>query len=414
MALYLGLGLIFVYFSVLPQITATVFKADLYLPYVVGIPAIVATVLNGGIARAFRARPAYYMAGYGCWMALAVPFSSWRGGSALGCFSYWRTALIMLLVTAGMLLEWSDIRKVMNVIAAAAFVNVLSARLFRQEGDYRMGLSFGTIGNPNDYAGHLLLVLPFLVWVLLKGKLFLRVVAFLTVGAGLYLIVGTGSRGALFALVADLLFLIIMGTPRQKAGVLLLGPIAAIFLLATVPSPTLRRLTSVMTNTVHSAEAEEASESSAAREYVFKTSIRYTFQHPLFGVGPQQFAAYEGGHEHVRGTHGYWHDTHCSFTQASAECGIPGFLFFAGATLSTLLLLYKTLRQARRRPNCQDIGTAVFCIMLGVVGFDVAITFLNFAYFFYFPALAGLATGVWSAAQREFQIRDAALQAGTA
>jgi O-antigen ligase len=147
---------------------------------------------------------------------------------------------------------------------------------------------------------------------------------------------------------------------------------------------------------------------------VFRTSIRYTFQHPLFGVGPQQFAAYEGGHERVRGTHGYWHDTHCSFTQASAECGIPGFLFFAGGTLSTLLLLYKTFRQARRRTDCQDMRIAIFCIMLGVVGFDVAITFLNFAYFFYFPALAGLATGVWSAAQREFQIRDAALQAGTA
>jgi hypothetical protein len=57
---------------------------------------------------------------------------------------------------------------------------------------------------------------------------------------------------------------------------------------------------------------------------------------------------------------------------------------------------------------------AVFCIMLGMVGFTVAITFLNFAYFFYLPAMAGLATGVWSAAEREFQLRGAALDAGAA
>jgi O-antigen ligase len=94
--------------------------------------------------------------------------------------------------------------------------------------------------------------------------------------------------------------------------------------------------------------------------------------------------------------------------QAAVECGIPGFLLFTGGIVSTLLLLYKTFRQARRRPDCQDIRVAVFCIMLGMAGFIVAITFLNFAYFFYLPVMGGLATGVWSAAQREFQLRGAA------
>jgi O-antigen ligase len=414
MSLYLGLALLFLYFSILPQIAGAVFNVNLYLPYLVGIPAIVAAILNGGIAKSFRARPAYYCVGYGCWMALAVPFSSWRSGSAVACFNYWRVALVLLFVVAGMLFEWSDIRKVMNVIACAGVVNIVSARLFRLEGDYRVSLTFGTIGNSNDYAAHLLLVLPFLIWILLTGKVFFRIVAFLSVGAGLYLIIGTGSRGAVLAVGADLLFFIVLGTSRQKAALLLLGPIAAVLLMSTVPSSTWRRLTSIWTNSAGNSEAEEALASSAARQYLFRTSLRYTFEHPLFGVGPDQFASYEGGHERVTRTHGYWHSTHCSFTQASADCGIPGFLFFAGGTFSTLFLLYKTFRQARSRTDCQDIRIAVFCIMLGLVGFDVAITFLNFSYLFYFPAMAGLATGVWSAAQREFQLRDAALQPGTA
>jgi O-antigen ligase len=413
MCLYLGSALLFLYFSILPQIAGQVFNVNLYLPYLVGIPAIAATILNGGIAKSFRARPAYYCMGYGCWMALAVPFSSWRSGSAIACFNYWRVALVLLFVTAGMLFEWRDIRKIMNVIACAGIVNIVSARLFRLEGDYRVSLTFGTIGNSNDYAAHLLLVLPFLLWILLTGKVFFRIVALLSVGAGLYLIIGTGSRGAVLALAADMLFFIVLGTSRQKAALLLLGPIAAVLLMSTVSTSTWRRLTSIWSTSVDSAEALEASESSLARQYVFRTSIRYTFEHPIFGVGPEQFAPYEGEHERVTATHGYWHDTHCSFTQASSECGIPGFLFFAGGTFSTLFLLYKTFRQARSRANCEDIRIAVFCIMLGLVGFNVAITFLNFAYFFYFPAMAGLATGIWSAAQREFQLRDAALKPGT-
>jgi len=414
MALYLGLGLIFIQFTVLPQLTAYIFHTNLYLLYLVGVPAIVAMVLNGGIAKSFRARPAYYWTGFGCWMAVATPFSSWRGGSALFCFGYWRTALIVLFITGGMLLEWSDVKKAINVIAAAAIVNLVSARLLRDVTEERFGMSFGTIGNPNDYAAHLLLVLPFLLWMGLSGKLWRRLVALPCLGYGLYLILATASRGALVALGFDVLAIAILGTGRQKAALALLGPIAALVLVAVVPVKSWQHLATVWSHVADSAEAAKAIESAQAREYTLETSLRYTLEHPLFGVGPQQFAAYEGGHERVIGTHGLWHDTHNSFTQAASECGIPGFLFFTCGTASTFLLLFKTFRQARRRSDCQDIRVAVFCILLGMIGFCVAITFLSFAYFFYLPAMAGLAIGVWSAVQREFQVRDGALQAGAA
>jgi len=408
------LGLIFVQFTVLPQIIAYVLHTNLYVLYLVGVPAILAMFLNGGIRSSFRARPAYYWTGFGCWMALATPFSSWRGGSALCCYGYWRTALIMLFVIAGMLLRWSDVKKTMNVIAAAAIVNLVFARIFRTVSVERFGMSFGTIGDPNAYAAHLLLVVPFLFWVVLSGKLWQRVVALPCLGCGLYLILATASRGALVALGVDALTIAILGTGRQKAALALLGPIAAVVLVATLPSTSWQRLATIWTHSANAAVSGDAEGSSEARLYVLKTSIRYTLEHPLFGVGPQQFAEYEGGHERIIGAHGYWHETHNSFTQAAAECGIPGFLLFTGGALSTLLLLLKTFRQARRRQDCQDIRIAAFCILLGVVGFIAAITFLNLAYFFYLPAMGGLAIGVSAAARREFQLRDGALQAGTA
>jgi O-antigen ligase len=248
----------------------------------------------------------------------------------------------------------------------------------------------------------------------LSGNVILRVAALGFIGFGLYAILATSSRGALLALAVDVVVWLLMGTGRQKIALAMIVPIAAMALIATVPATSSRRLMTIWLSSANSSESAEAMESSKARGYTLRTSIRYTFQYPLFGVGPMQFSLYEGSTERTAGTHGYWHDTHNSFTQASSECGIPGFIFFAGGVLSTILLLRKTIREARKRPGCEDIATAVFCILLGMVGFTVAVTFLSFAYFFYFPTMGGLAVGVWVAAKREFQLRDAARNATAA
>jgi hypothetical protein len=80
-------------------------------------------------------------------------------------------------------------------------------------------------------------------------------------------------------------------------------------------------------------------------------------------------------------------------------------LYIAGI-VSTFLLLNRTLRQARNRPECADIRAAVFCVSLALVAFCTAIAFVNFAYFFYLPAMAGLAIAMSKAAQIEFHSRS--------
>lgn len=414
MVLYLGLGTVFIQFSVLPQVLGYLLQAPTYLLYVVTLPAILAMIASGGLRRCFRGRPAYYWVAFGCWMWAAVPFSTWPGAAFNSCFEYWRSNLMMLFLVGAMVEEWKDVRKVMNVVAAAAVVNILCSRFLQMDAGERMGVALGSIGNPNDYAAHLILVLPFLLWVVLSGKAILRIAALGFIGFGLYAVLATSSRGALLALAVDVVAWLLLGSGRQKIALAVIVPIAAMALVATIPASSSRRLMAIWLSSANSAESAEAMESSNAREYTLRTSIRYTFQYPVFGVGPQQFSLYEGSNERTAGTHGYWHDTHNSFTQASSECGIPGFIFFAGGILSTVLLLLKTLREARKRPDCKDIATAVFCLMLGMIGFTVAITFLNFAYFFYFPTMAGLAIGVWGAAKREFELRDAAWNATAA
>jgi len=406
-AFHLGLLLLFLRISMLHQVQTVMMGFNLYLLYLFGIPAIIGVVAAGGLRRAFRGRPAYYWTGFAIWMFLAIPFSSYRRGSAELLLTYLRTDLIMLFVTGGLAVTWRECKQLMHAIAWGVFVNLMCARIFLKGmgSENRVSLEFGSISNPNDLAAHLLLALPFLLWVAMNSKFILmRLFAMLGVVYGLYVILGTGSRGALLALGAASVYFLVRGTARQRLVLVGIAPIAAAVLLTAVPTRILQRLTSFSANSADS--VQEAIESSMLREYLLKTSIDYTFQHPLFGLGPGQFSSFEGMHNQIIGTHGYWHEAHNTFTQVSSECGIPGAILFIAGIVSTFLLLNRTFRQARNRPDCADIRAAVFCVSLALVAFCTAIAFVNFAYFFYLPAMAGLAIAMSKAAQVEFQSRS--------
>jgi len=406
-AFHLGLLLLFLRISMLHQVQTVMMGFNLYLLYLFGIPAIIGVVAAGGLRRAFRGRPAYYWTGFAIWMFLAIPFSSYRRGSAELLLTYLRTDLIMLFVTGGLAVTWRECKQLMHAIAWGAFVNLMCARIFLKGmgSENRVSLEFGSISNPNDLAAHLLLALPFLLWVAMNSRFILmRLFAMLGVVYGLYVILGTGSRGALLALGAASVYFLVRGTARQRLVLVGIAPIAAAVLLTAVPTRILQRLTSFSASSADS--VQEAIESSMLREYLLKTSIDYTFQHPLFGLGPGQFSSFEGMHNQIIGTHGYWHEAHNTFTQVSSECGIPGAILFIAGIVSTFLLLNRTFRQARNRPDCADIRAAVFCVSLALVAFCTAIAFVNFAYFFYLPAMAGLAIAMSKAAQVEFQSRS--------
>ena len=414
-AVYLGALLLFLQVSMLNMILSYLTRTNFRLLYLAGLPTFLAILIVGGVRRTFEGRQAYYWIGFVAWMIAAVPFSSWRSGSLALLITYLRTAFPMLFVTGGLAITWRECKVMMYAILGGAVVSLLSARFFASAAwADRAGLEFGTVANPNDLAGHLLLVLPFLFWrVLASRHVVVRVVAFAGVAYGLYVILESGSRGALVGLAAAGLFFLWRGSARQKVVLLAGAPILFAVLVTMVPQHVLHRMSSISADNPEGDAG--ARESTAMRMYVLRKSLAYTFQHPLFGVGPGQFGEYEGMHNQLAGmTHGYWHGAHNSYTEVSSECGIVAALFYVAAIFSSFRLLASVFRQARARGDCQDIRWAAFCIMLGMVGYCTAITFLNFAYFFYLPAMVGLAITFNRAAQREFSARGADLEGSPA
>ena len=404
-----GLVLLFLRTSMIHQLQPVLMGFNLRLLYVFGLPALLGVVVVGGVQRSFRRRPAFYWAGFAVWMAVATPFSAWRMGSVILFTGYLRTDLIMLFIIGGLVRSWQGCKLMMYAIAWGAVVNIFTGRLLGAEERFsgRLGLEFGSISNPNDFAGHLLFTLPFLLWVGLSARsVVVRSAALLGVFYGIYIVLMTGSRGAFLGLAVAALFFLFRGGASQRIALLGLAPVVVMILALFLPHQIWRHIRSFSAT---SADADPgAIESSETRQYTLRKSIEYTLQHPIVGVGPGQFAWYEGLNNRYGGTtHGFWHETHNTFTQVSSECGIPAFILFLCGIISTFRLVNATYRQARPWPECKDIAVTAFCIMLAMVTFCTAIFFLSFAYFFYLPALAGLAIALDRTAQAEFSSRAA-------
>lgn len=392
-----ALAALFVRFGVLPEVIAYVTGVNTYLLYVTALPAIVAILLSGGLRRVLRQRAPYFWLAFFGWMVLAVPFSFWPGGSAHLVLDYVRTNLPFLLIAGGMAVRWGQIRAVFYTLAAAAVLNLLTSQYFMDTTNGRISLTAsGTIGNSNDLAAHLLLVLPFLLFVTLdpKRSLFVRIPLMLGIIYGLRVILGTGSRGALIAIGAVLIFMLWQATGAQRVMALGGGIIVTLIFTVALPSMTRSRLGSLFGE-----EHAEAEESGASRSYLFKQSVLFTIRHPVFGVGPGQFANFEGNLRHSEGKVGNWHETHCSFTQASSEDGVPALIFFVLGLGSAMLAVGRTYRKARKQGNA-DIANATFCYLLSMVGFLVASSFLSHAYSFYLPVMIGLAGTISFAGNR--------------
>jgi O-antigen ligase len=216
----------------------------------------------------------------------------------------------------------------------------------------------------------------------------IRAALYVAIAYGLWTILGTASRGALLAIVADGLYLLWHASMRQRLVGVTVAVLLTLAMLVTVPKSALERLAALFGE-----EHAEAQESADSRAYLLRQSIIFSVQHPLFGVGPGQFASYEGQLREREGKKGNWHVTHNAYTQVSSECGPPALILFLAGIGSALFTVNRRFRAARREGN-RDVANACLCYLLAMVGFLTSLIFLANAYRFYLPVMLGLAVSM--------------------
>jgi len=399
-AFYFGLALLFTEITVAHELAYYLIGFNPYLLYLIAPPALLLGLFTGSVQRTFRHRAPWYWCAFYGWMVLATPFSSWRGGSMDRVLDG-RFNLMLLIVVGGLIVTWKDVRAVFYTIAAGAVGNLLTTRYFLSQsgGRIQLGLAGFDIANSNDLADQLLLVLPFVLFIAMdrRRNVVLRLLPLPVFGYGVWVVLGTASRGALIGLAAVMLFLLCFGSMKQRIAAVLAGLAVLSIAFVALPGAVRGRL-----GTLFGGKEEEAVESEESHSYLFQKSVLFTLQHPIFGVGPDQFSNYEGGTSVKEGRIGNWHATHCSWTQVSSECGIPALIFYVAGLGSALLVVMRTFRQARQR-GFQEIANACFCYLLGMTGFLVGITFVSDAYRYYVPVMIVLAVTMCFAAQQEME-----------
>jgi O-antigen ligase len=383
---------------------------DIRLLFIIGAPMIMLVLCSGGVQRTLRWSAAKYWVGYSFLMVIAVAFSSWRSESLSLTLTWFRVEVLILFVIAGCVMTWREVKHLMTVLAWAAAIDVIAGRLFAGQIAGRFKLTGTTMSDPNDYAAQLILVLPCLLLVVVSASQLMvgRIVAAGFFLYGLYLILLTGSRGALIAIAITILFCLWRLRPSQK----ILAASIVMLLVCATPFVVPQRILTRFSTTFQSANFAEkdpdlaAAESGEARRYLLKQSILATLRHPIFGVGAGQFQNYEGRTAHETGRRGSWHETHNSFTQVSSEIGIPALLFFLAAIIATYRMLdsvYRTARRRRPTKETQQIRATAFCLLISLIGFCTASFFLSLAYRFYLPALTGLAIALNRAVQQKWR-----------
>jgi O-antigen ligase len=384
-AFYLALALTFIRCSQIHELITYQFHINTYLLFIVGIPAILGLIISKGAAKPFRFLQAYFWLGFSLWIVAAVPFSVWKAGSLQVVEDYWRTNVMLLFLVGGLTTTWKEFERLLQVLAVSCVVNLIIIKTYGQlDLNDRMTLPFGALSNSNDYAAHLLMLLPAVLWVALAAKQRkLRLLAVAIAGYGVFAVLSSGSRGALISVSVGILYFLTSTSKRQRLWAVALIAVILFAVLSLVSQQTRERMLSFSKSS--SSSSDEALESSEIRSQLLQDAVYYALRNPVFGLGPDNFRAVEG-----KSKPGMYAPAHNSYLSVACEGGFPAFFFFVGGVVTSLLTFLRIKRKFQSDARAKDLTQAALCMQLMMVMFCIAVGFLNFAYTFQFPLIVGI------------------------
>ena len=376
------------------------YTGNLPLIFITGIAALALSLLNGSFMTRLKSTQGICLVAFTGWLMLSTIGSFWRGGSFEMLTQTWSKSLIGFFVVAASIWTIDQCKRAMSAMAVG-LIGVEIAKLFlgaQIEG--RLGIEgSGSLGNSNALAFHILVILPFALLMWMQGKWKGKLIAVPVLVYGMITVLQTGSRAGLLELgVLLLVFFMRLPAPGKVVFAVSVSMTAVIAVLGfrnLVSDDAIERYKTLFTSTEEKSEAiRSAEESMAVRTVNFDQSVRMTFQHPLFGIGPGVFAPFMAAELLQEGRRSNWRNTHNAYTQISSESGLPAFFLYMTALAASFKTAFSIYRANRKRPEMKREADMAYCLLLSLIVFSVNGAFDNNAYLFYFPVLAGLAVAL--------------------
>jgi O-antigen ligase len=255
------------------------------------------------------------------------------------------------------------------VLSITAFKNYTSGNLALR-GERIAGAIGGLFENPNDFALHLVTMIPLSIALLLGSrggikKTFYAACAFLAVVG----VVMSFSRGGFLGMASALAVLGWRLSRKTKFIIPVALAMALALVIIAAPSDYRARLSTTNDG------------SATARSDDLKRSIYVAIHHPIIGVGIGNYVLYSNSN----------HATHNAYTQVASEVGLAA----AGVYLMFLLVPLKGLRRISQEIDVTGTRSALFYLAVGLeasfIGYMVSSFFASVAYVWYIYYLVGYA-----------------------
>jgi probable O-glycosylation ligase (exosortase A-associated) len=359
------------------------------------LAAVVAIAIFAGLALALgRERPLTWrlptallilLAG---WISVTVYTAVEPELSGVVYGHYWKGILIAVLMTGMVRIER---RARLLLVLLACCLGLLGAK-FGLFGLLRGGTRFdngpgGMMLDNNSFAVGLNMALPLLVGVFLAERWkWLRIAALAMALLSILTIFFTFSRGGLLTLMVVGSLLIWRTRNKALAAAVVALGVAGFLVLSS---------DQVVESYFGRAEtiADYSEDGSAqGRLMAWRASWAVFLDHPVFGVGPDNFQAvfdrYAPGADRFRVSHN-------SYLQLLAECGLPALALFLGLLLVTLW----RLERVRRRAGAPWVEIYARALQVSILAYMTGSLFLNLAYFELIYGLLGASAGLEIAAE---------------
>lgn len=303
---------------------------------------------------------------------LTVPFSPvWRMG-AFNVMLGFSKVVPLVIVIYGVVRSIKRLRWILFAQAACVAAVAIVSIANRHTSGRLQGALSGMYQNPNDFALIIDLTLPLCLALALTTRSYWKKLAWtIAMLAMIYALFLTASRGGLIALVvAALVCLWQFGIKSRRFYLILLVPVAVLVISLYGGNAVRNRFEQTNLDTATQQRSTEASSSALERKELLIRSLRVTAEHPLLGVGPGNFEIISG----------MWRVTHNSYTQVSAEGGIPAFLFYVLIFWCAIVNLRKVRKYSNKRVRLFSLALEASLVAYLVGSFFASVAYYAFPY----------------------------------
>lgn len=320
-----------------------------------------------------------------------IPFARFTMGAYSTFIAMTKTVAISLIVFA-VVDNW---RKLASVVALLLVLHTYLAvtSLGGNSGGSEVvrlgaaGLAGGSwLGDPNDFALAVNIVLPFAVCLLLNRRGVLRIPLLVCCALLLAAIVVTYSRGGFLTLVASMTCLWLL--KGRKMGVAAVAALLVGAVIVLAPQAYVERMKTIST--------VDENDTSYGRLQLWKAGLYMLRDNPLTGVGPgSYYGSFGRDYIGLVDRHsGKWKVAHSAYITIAAEMGLPGILIYC-------YLLYLAIKEnlATRRLLLERGSPAwqvAICegLICGLVAYAVGSAFLSVCYYLHLYFLAALSASL--------------------